>query len=156
MLKTYLFLAPAHRNDGGSYEGARVAFEMHCVRTLGGITQAPIVQGQWYSEKSGRVMRDTTIPYYISCESSAIAGIMEHAFKLFPDQEALFVTELGGAYILSRLDYENVGRCTIPELQPLEAVVQGAGIQSDPRVARMITEAAEMLDAFGDYALGDL
>lgn len=114
MLRTFLFLAPVHRNDGGSYEGARIAFEMHCVKTLGGITEGPQVKGQWYSEKSGRVMRDINIPYYISCEPAQIAGIMCEAFKLFPDQEALFVTDTGPAYILDRLEFESSGTVNIP------------------------------------------
>lgn len=45
-------------------------------------------------------------------------------------------------------------------IAPLEApsavILSGIGTQPDPRAAAMVSEAAELLEQYGDQALGDL
>lgn len=35
-------------------------------------------------------------------------------------------------------------------------IIQGAGVQPDPVAAQMVSEAAELLEKYGDHKLGDL
>lgn len=41
-----------------------------------------------------------------------------------------------------------------PEAEP--AILKGVGVQPDPLAAKLVSEAAELLERYGDYELGDL
>lgn len=100
-MKLYQFNIPTNTNAGLSYELARKSWEKVALEAAGGFTLAPgFSTGVWTGE--ARTYRETMAIYTVACEPP-VRAILEGAFwRLFPDQEAMFVADLGPAYITSR------------------------------------------------------
>lgn len=96
----YRFTLPTHTNAGLSYELARKGFSREALTVAGGFTEQPIAQGVW--EGDARTYRETVVSYDVATNEEGSAKLLAAAFRLFPDQEALFVADLGPCAIHSR------------------------------------------------------
>lgn len=96
----FRFTLPTHTNAGLSYELARKAFSREALKVAGGFTEQPIAQGVW--EGDSRTYRETVVCYDVATDTGGSQALLEAAFRLFPDQEAIFVADLGSCAIHAR------------------------------------------------------
>lgn len=97
------FNIPTNTNAGLSYELARKSWEKEALALAGGYTLAPgFSQGVYTGVVPPTIYRETMAIYTVACEPR-VAELLEGVFwRLFPDQEALFVADLGPASIIAR------------------------------------------------------
>jgi len=93
---------PIATNDGASYGEALAGFENDALVLAGGYTSLPLQQGAWRDPKSGTVYKEWVQPYEVACDADTWADLVNCAFRLFPDQLAIFTADLGTADILER------------------------------------------------------
>lgn len=99
-MKLYQFNLPTNTNGGLSYELARKAWEKVALEAAGGYTLAGFSTGVWKGE--ARIYKETMAIYTVACAPGVLATLEAAFWRLFPDQEALFVADLGPAYITQR------------------------------------------------------
>ena len=101
-MNLYQINLPHHRQylglDMQKAQNAHKAFRAEVRRIVGDLTRLPTVQGEWL-DLGGRVYEDQCIPYQIACTSEEWREIVTHAFRLFPDQLAIFHAQIGVATI---------------------------------------------------------
>lgn len=102
-MRLYQFILPVRSNDGRtSYEKARATWTAAAIDMAGGITECG---GAWqgaYRMSSGDIVREEVAVYLIACSVADREELVRLAFKLFPDQEALYVSDVGSTDIISR------------------------------------------------------
>lgn len=101
-VKLYEIALPLRSNAGACYHAELCAWEAHALGYAGGFTRRPDGDGQWQDPKSGKVYRDVMRPYRIACKPKVFARLLDRAFDLFADQEAIFTAEIGTAKIVAR------------------------------------------------------
>lgn len=95
------FNLPTNTNAGLSYELARKSWELEALKLAGGYTLAPgFSQGVWKGES--RTYKESVAIYTVACEPRVAAALEDAFWRLFPDQETLFVADLGPASIITR------------------------------------------------------
>ena len=100
-MQLYQFILPVRSNDGRqSYEKARIAWVSRAVDIAGGITECGTMQGA-YRMASGDIAREEVATYLVASSSNGREELIRLAFKLFPDQEALYVSEIGTTTIIA-------------------------------------------------------
>ena len=106
MTNLYEIALPTKANDGSDYASALIAWEAKALQRAGGFTRRPDGEGAWadQAEASGpiKVYRDTMRPFRVACEQAIMDDLLRDAFKLFPDQLAIFVATIGTAEIVYR------------------------------------------------------
>jgi len=134
----YQFLLPVRSNNGAiSYEKARIAWEKLALTNAGGFTYLGQHQGVWQSPTAVAV-RDDIHLYQVLCDQAAAHLLYGEAFKLFPDQEAFLLAEIGSGDIWGREEYaahvepfvSEASRVTLPEGGRYEV---GRGTEPNPR-----------------------
>ena len=100
MLEHLIYL-PSYDNKGNNTAAAREAWEAEVFATVGGYTQGGARKGCWRDDK-GVVYNESVIPYYVACSPNAWAVLVAAAFKLFPDQLAIYHAITGDATIAER------------------------------------------------------
>lgn len=99
----YQFNIPTNTNAGLSYELARKSWAAEALTLAGGYTLLPgFAEGFWKGEGSPRVYKDTMAIYHVACDPVVLKALKVAFWRLFPDQEALFLADLGPAYIEPR------------------------------------------------------
>ncbi|HLZ23656.1 MAG TPA: hypothetical protein VKQ30_16215 [Ktedonobacterales bacterium] len=101
-LTMYRFFLPLATNAGLSTEHARKAWEAEALKLAGGFTLNAFADGVWKSPDAPRVFKDRIAPYDVACEPRVGAALEDAFWRLFPDQEALALVNLGPASIISR------------------------------------------------------
>lgn len=101
--KLYEIALPVTDNSGMGYAGALLAWEALALERAGGFTSFPEARGCWRGD-DGRVYTDTMRPYRVLCSPAAMRALVFDAFRLFPDQVAIFVATIGTAEIINRGD----------------------------------------------------
>jgi hypothetical protein len=103
-MRLYEILVPVLTNDGKSTHGARLAFEGELVRLSGGYTRLEPVEGAWVEEPGGGVQVETMQPYRFTGEpgTTVCMDVLAAAMRLFSDQKAVFIADLGEAMIHAR------------------------------------------------------
>lgn len=91
---------PLAMNDGAPYDQAIAKWEAQALQIAGGYTQRPDGIGTWCHEM--RVYTDLMRPYRVACSEEAFGALVDAAFRLFPDQLALFTARIGDATIVNR------------------------------------------------------
>ncbi len=100
-INLYQFNLPTNTNAGLTYGPARTSWEAEALKLAGGYTLAPgFASGVWKGES--RVYKETIAVYQVACEPRVGAALEDAFWRLFPDQEALFVADLGPASIINR------------------------------------------------------
>jgi hypothetical protein len=100
-MRLFQFTLPVHTNAGLSYELARKRFSREAVKLAGGITEPETLhRGVWQGE--GRTYRELVAVYQVACDQETADKLLAVAWDAFPDQEALFVADLGPAVIHTR------------------------------------------------------
>jgi hypothetical protein len=98
---------PIASNSGASYSDALRQFEDYALCKAGGFTRAGTLdEGAWRDPADGTVYREWVQAYEIACPLPAWADIVACAFRLFPDQLAIFTARIGEAVILDRPEPE--------------------------------------------------
>lgn len=98
-MKLFEIALPVFENNGRSYEASLLAWEELALERAGGFTRRPDGVGQWGDCDRGRIYEDVMRPYHVACSAETMAALLADAFKLFPDQVAIFVAEIGTATI---------------------------------------------------------
>jgi|SRR5665213_1245927 len=97
-MKTVQFTIPTRSNDGRMvYDRER--FENSALSFGGGFTYFGEVSGGWIG-KDGAVQREQMYVYQVAGFDGAIEGLILHLPRLFPDQQAFYVLELGEANMI--------------------------------------------------------
>lgn len=99
---------PVNANNGHPYTSAHEKFRIGALEIAGGYTMRPYGNGMW-RDAAGTVYADVMAPYRIACELPEFARIVEYAFRLFPDQLAIYTEHAGRAVIIPRGDIFNGG-----------------------------------------------
>lgn len=104
-MRTPLFeiALPLNTNDGENYNAAHKAWTVQAAKVAGGFTQRPPGLGMW--QDKGTLYVDDMIPYRLACSAEQFAALVDEAFRLFPDQLAIFTARIGDADIISRDDW---------------------------------------------------
>lgn len=100
-MKLYQITLPMFDNAGLNTNVARVQWEKAALQAAGGFTRLPAAEGAWLGP-DGKTYTDRSRAYHIACEEWAFAGLLAEAFRLFPDQLAIFTAEIGMAIIHER------------------------------------------------------
>lgn len=95
-LKLYRFTLPLATNAGLSTEKARKDWEQEALKLAGGFTLLPFADGAWRDD-TGRTMKDRVALYEVGCAPKIGLALADCFWRLFPDQEALFIAQLGTA-----------------------------------------------------------
>jgi len=105
MTKTPLWeiALPARTNEGADYSAAHRTFNTITLQIVGGATQRPTGIGVW--KDAGKVYMDEMVPYRVACSEEQFAALVDHAFRLFPDQVAIFTSRIGEAEIITRQEF---------------------------------------------------
>lgn len=101
-MKAFLIALPVFDNAGRSYDKAHAAFQKCALETAGGYTRRPHGEGAWRDPADGRVYVDSMVPYVVACTRPRFNLLKREAFRLFPDQVALYWQELGEVHIERR------------------------------------------------------
>jgi len=102
-LNLYQFNLPTNTNAGLSYEKARNDWAAKALELAGGYTLLPgFALGFWKAPGSPRIYKDTIAVYQVACVSRVAGLLLAEFWKLFPDQEAAFMADLGPASIIDR------------------------------------------------------
>lgn len=149
-LKLYEIALPVRDNGGKETAGAMLAFETIALEKVEGYTKRPAGQGAWQGS-DGRIYYDDMVPYRIACEAAIWPTILDAAFRLFPDQLALYHAELGVVTITTREAHDHGKLRMAPpgakppfypfELHRVEGVLERARDASRP-----LTEATWALE----------
>lgn len=99
-MKLYEIQLPARDNSNESTYSALRRFENALLDIAGGYTDCGKAGGLWAD--GPKIYRDTVILYHVACEPEQFNRILTAAFKLFPDQLAIFTAVIGEATIHSR------------------------------------------------------
>ena len=89
----------AHAEDYG-YE--RFAWKEEALEFAGGYTVLGKGRGAWRDPKTDIVWAETMHWYQVACDVNTMSDLVAHAFRLFPDQKAIFYAEIGWATIRNR------------------------------------------------------
>lgn len=100
-LPLFQFLLPTHTNEGRSYEHARKAFKAEALKIAGGYTSLPFAEGNWKGP-DGRIYPEHMEPVQIGCTAEIAAKLVEAMLRIFPDQQAVSIMQLGEIEIVSR------------------------------------------------------
>ena len=101
-MKHFEILLPVVSNDKKPYIAALATWERAALKIAGGFTELPLASGVWRDEATGETYRDAVQPYRVACSREQWAQLVMEAFRLFPDQLAIFYCELGEATIETR------------------------------------------------------
>ncbi len=101
-MNLYEFALPTKANNGDDYSDALKAWEDIALNRCNGFTRMPDVDGFWRDGDDGKVYADRMRGYRIACKPAQMRAMRDDAFRLFPDQVALFVATIGTADIVSR------------------------------------------------------
>ncbi len=77
-------------------------FRAYLTEVAGGHTMLPEVEGEWWSDASGKTVSDTSIPYRVATTHIVWRLVVKKAFELFPDEETIMCAEIGTATIEAR------------------------------------------------------
>lgn len=101
-MRLYQFTLPTHTNNRLSYEFARKQWAAEAVKIAGGVTvPQTFCDGVWKND-AGDEFKDQVALYTVACDELSADKLTAAAFRLFPDQEAFLVVDLGEARILPR------------------------------------------------------
>ena len=100
-MKLYEIAIPLFDNAGLNTNTARRAFEKSVLASVGGYTRLPAAEGAWL-DASGKLYTDRTQSYRLACDDWQFPAVLAEAFRLFPDQLAIFTAEIGTATIHER------------------------------------------------------
>ena len=101
-MNLYEILLPVEDNSGFDLREPHRRFAVFLLETAGGYTVDTERTGAWRDPK-GNVILDRVRPYRVAGPNSLQwRMIVERAFELFPDQEAIFHAKIGEATIEDR------------------------------------------------------
>lgn len=102
MTKTPLWeiALPLADNDGRPTDQSLARWEAQALQIAGGYTQRPNGMGTWVHNMC--VYTDIMRPYRVACSEQHFAALVDAAFRLFPDQLAIYTSRIGDAEIISR------------------------------------------------------
>ena len=129
-MQLYQFNLPDATNAGVSYAGERLVWENEALKLAGGFTSLGEQQGAWL-DPDGRPQWERMHVYQVAASEEAAAALEDKAFRLFPDQQAIFIATIGTA----RLAEPN---------HDFDVVTGRAG--SPPRIKGKQMEASERLN----------
>lgn len=93
---------PVKANDGADYAEALAAWEERALAVAGGFTRLPDADGAWRDPSDGKVYRDRMRGYRVMCNRREFTSLTYDAFRLFPDQVAIFTATIGSATVYDR------------------------------------------------------
>jgi hypothetical protein len=101
-MKLYEIALPLYHNSNtADYHNAHNLFSDRVIGAVGGLTKLPVAEGSWVDE--GTLYREPMQCYRIATDDPEIwDGIVALAFRLFPDQIAIYWSSIGDATITYR------------------------------------------------------
>lgn len=105
-MQLYEIALPDQPNPGssilGNYGASRAEWLGLALVEAGGYTELGVRRGAWISDQTGETMIEPMHWYQIAATPEVFGKLLEHAFELFPDQEAFFYGVVGRAVIMPR------------------------------------------------------
>lgn len=80
-------------------EGRHFAFETIIMQSAGGYTAMPPDDGAWRDDK-GHIYYDRMRSYRVMCDRETLVHMVEAAERIYADQVAFFVAEIGRAWVV--------------------------------------------------------
>jgi len=102
----YQINLPIVDNKSRSAIATHIEWRAQVLFAIGGYTRLSDVTGIWIND-AGKRFSDISASYQIACDAETWRELIALAFKLFPDQEAIFHARIGTATIEER---ENHGK----------------------------------------------
>ena len=102
-MNLYEIALPIRDNSGRETTKARLNWEAEALLIAGGYSQFAPTTGFW-KDDTGKVHRDVCLRYQIACDSVMWRTLVKHAFRLFPDQLAIYHARIGEATIEERFN----------------------------------------------------
>ena len=106
MKNYYEIQLPMLDNRERDMTAARNKWQRAALAIAGGFSMLPQIRGTWQGAE--RAYEEVMQPYHIACSAAEFGRLVETAFELFPDQEAIFTAELGRADIRAKAKKEDV------------------------------------------------
>jgi len=103
-MRLYQFNLPTHTNAARNTESARKSWSLEALNKAGGYTEQPRARGLWRGED--RDYDEGVIAYQVACLPAVAQELLDAAFLFYPDQEAIFVADLGPVRIVTRAEHE--------------------------------------------------
>lgn len=82
-------------------EGRHFAFENECMHRVGGYSKMPDIDGAWRNAE-GRIFYDRMRSYRVLTDRDTALHLVSVALRIYQDQEAIFLSEIGRAWIIPR------------------------------------------------------
>lgn len=104
-MNLYQIALPDRRNNGfGDIEYAerREVWGQRALRRAGGFTELGIRRGAWKDPRTGVVYIEPMHGYQVACDYYTMTELVQDALELFPDQLAIYVSNVGTAEIFER------------------------------------------------------
>ncbi len=99
----YEIFVPHATNDGARlYVAERREFERRILDIAGGYTEMGPRRGVWRDPNGGRIYSEPMYAYRVMCDNATMGALLGDAFELFPDQVAIFISQLGHAEVVAR------------------------------------------------------
>lgn len=95
-MQFYQFNLPDATNAGSSYAGERLVWENEALKHAGGFTSLGEQQGAWM-DGNGRPQWERMHVYQVAASEEAAFALEQTAFKLFADQQSIFIAKIGTA-----------------------------------------------------------
>lgn len=99
-MNLYEIALPARDNAGKDVSGAHRAWQARALWLAHGYTEKLPARGVW--QDGGTTYVDEMIAYQVACDAAVKDKLLAAAFELFPDQLAIFVSQIGTATIHGR------------------------------------------------------
>lgn len=100
-MKLYEFTLPVKDNKGRSYARQIQSWKESVLYLAGGYTDCGQSEGAWLSPE-GQTYLDKVRLIRVGCSLEVRNRLLQIAFNLFDDQEAIAVAELGELHIVER------------------------------------------------------
>jgi len=103
-MKLYQFTLPLENNRLVSYDGNIQQWTQEAAQLAGGVTAQGQSYGTWKSNRYG-LITELVANFLVAVPSDEVYNkLLQRAFELFPDQQAIFTAHIGEAWVNRKED----------------------------------------------------
>ena len=103
-MRFYMIALPLYTNGGDDYDDAHEQWRRSALKHAGGFTELGDAHGFWMD--GDKLYTDRIRQYQVACEPEQWVALVDAAFALFADQEAIFSADIGAPEIVSRKEWQ--------------------------------------------------
>jgi hypothetical protein len=107
LYRVYQFALPTDDNAGAGYQLALTLWEQQALDLAGGFTDLGERPGSWRGD-GGAIYSEIMQWYEVATDVTTKNRLMREAVRLFPDQKAFYVSELGRAEIVQNSELQQI------------------------------------------------